>query len=263
LLALVWAIGCNGSPPGASKPKGTELPKLGEYLPPLDQGRLEVAPPKGWTVPGRASKYLARFQAAEGSDYPAILVTADDFEDFYRVTDENVNQFAERVSTEIGGKRKTAVEPVRRNKFIGVTYHRRAKVKDSMGVVVERVFMDTVVGGRKYSVELRTMLESLDRDRPYLEAVVAGMRFPQAAGEAAPAATTASESSPVAEPAPVAEPQPAPATPRAAKPPAKPPAAEPPKPATPPATPPTPAKEPAKPKKPGGDGLEGLDDLLK
>ncbi|MCX7427358.1 MAG: hypothetical protein NTW96_17225, partial [Planctomycetia bacterium] len=53
---VLLLLGCGGSDGTATPDRTAEsLPELGDYLPPLDDARVEVAPPAGWHVPSRDS----------------------------------------------------------------------------------------------------------------------------------------------------------------------------------------------------------------
>ncbi len=159
------------------------LPELGDYLPPLDEGRLEVAPPKEWIVSPRSEKYIVRFQADSGSAYPTVLVMGSNSERFKTVTPENLEAFAKSVAAELeSAGTKTTVKMGRIGDLIGVTYTRRAKVKDNFGGIVERLFFDTVVAGRRYQFELRCPPEMVGLAEPYFYAVVSGAKV-HAVGE--------------------------------------------------------------------------------
>jgi hypothetical protein len=67
LAGVLW--GCGG-PAGSTSGAGGDglqrfdsasLPAVGEAFGPLDDGRLKVAPPDGWQIAPRSSKYLVRF----------------------------------------------------------------------------------------------------------------------------------------------------------------------------------------------------------
>src|SRR5262245_25149307 len=53
------------------------LPPVGNYLPPLDEGRVEVAPPAEWNVV-RSPKSLVVFAKGKASELPRIVLTAED-----------------------------------------------------------------------------------------------------------------------------------------------------------------------------------------
>lgn len=269
--ALVMTLpGCGSSSGGSAgsaksaaatkaAPKTPALPKLGEYLPPLDENRVEIAPPAGWQVPPRDSRWLAHFQEKTSSKYPAIIVTAADYGSDFTVTGKNANEFAKKVAEE---QDLSTVKPVEIGRFVGAIYRTRAKQKTGISVVLDRLFLETVVNGRKYIVELRTRDGSLLEYQPYLYAVAAGMKFgsePEAVASVEPA--TEEKPAKAAPPAKAEASEEAKAAPKPAS--AKPKAAEPEKKAD------EKSKTPAskkKPEKPGIDldkELKGLDDLFK
>ncbi|MGQ9505864.1 MAG: hypothetical protein ACUVQG_13730 [Thermogutta sp.] len=155
-----------------------KLPELGDYLPPLDGGRLELAPPKDWVVAPRTREYIVRFQADPGSNYPSVVVAANSSERFKTVTPENLEEFAKSVAAELEtAGAKTTVKMGRLGNLIGVTYTRRAKVKGDFGGIVERLFFDTVVGDRRYKFELRCPPEMVTLAEPYFFAIVNGAKL--------------------------------------------------------------------------------------
>jgi hypothetical protein len=157
-----------------------ELPKLDEYLgPKLDGDRLQIPSPEGWCIRPRSSKYIKRFQPSVGQMYPSIIVTATDFEEFENVSPENIDDFAQRVTESLeaeglADKLVLAVAPIKVGPVSGVSYRRRGK---SDGKIMERLFIETVSAGRKYSFELRARTGTLSEYRPYLMAVVCGTKF--------------------------------------------------------------------------------------
>jgi hypothetical protein len=172
------------SPPSAG---AVALPKLADPLPLLDEGRVEVSPPKGWEVPSRSSKYLALFQQDRGSKYPAIILTGEDY-DFPDVTAENAGELAAKLAAELS---VASVEPTSVGSFVGVTYRKRSRERDSLSKIVDRLFLETVVAGRKYRLELRTREDSGKEAEPHLEAVARGVKFLAARSEASSAAAEA------------------------------------------------------------------------
>jgi hypothetical protein len=194
LLAAVAGCGSGSGPesgPKRSTAEGTrklpteKLPKLGDYLPPLDKDRLELAPPEGWHVPSASRQYIVRVQKSAKEKYPSVTVTAEDYEDqgIQNVSEENVKQFAAQVADAVN-KDKSAVQPRRIGGFVGVAYAKRAKIRQPVTRILDVLYLETVVGGRKYRFELRSEEGSLDTDRPYLYAVANGTRFLEAASEA-------------------------------------------------------------------------------
>jgi len=163
------------------------LPELDDYLPPLDDDRIQIAAPKGWYVPPWSSKYIVRFQRGVREKYPCVIVTAEDYkeEGIFNVSEENVRKFAEQVAAAVK-KDKSAVRPIQIGKFVGVAYRKRGKEPKSVSKVIELLYLDTVVAGRKYSIHLRTGAGSLKEGEPYLYAVVNGMEFLKAEREEKP-----------------------------------------------------------------------------
>ena len=53
-----------------------ELPPVGDYLPPLDGGKVEVAGPASWNLLPRDSKYLVRFVKACGHEPLVLSISA-------------------------------------------------------------------------------------------------------------------------------------------------------------------------------------------
>jgi len=156
-----------------------KLPQLGSYLPPLDDGRVEVAPPADWYIPPRSSKYLFMVRQSDSETYPCVLATVEDFDGFAYLSEKNVGQFAKRRASELG-KQPDQVKPVRIGDLIGITYAKRAKVKGTVSKIVELQYLETVVDGRLYRLQLRAESGTLQKAQPYLYAIAAGLRFPKA-----------------------------------------------------------------------------------
>lgn len=179
LLPLALMAGCNDTQKESVRPepKGVStgnLPKLGDYLPPLDQSRVEIAPPAEWHIPPRSSKWIARFQQSDESQYPSIIITAEDCQSIFTVSESNLSEFADQIAAE---QSVAEVKPVTIGRFAGVAYQKRGKEKQSIDRILERLFLETVVAGRKYCIELRTREGSLAEGQPYLFAVANGIRF--------------------------------------------------------------------------------------
>lgn len=277
-VALPLLVGCGSSssksdsPGGVAKVEQSELGGVGSYLPPMDGGRIEVAPPKDWVPAPRSNKFLARFIPDATTDYPTIIVTADDSHGVANATAENLKKLAAEVKEAESAKHTKPI--VIGDKFYGVLYRKQNREKGSINQIIDRLMVVTAVDGRRYTVELRARSEaSQHENQKYLYAVAYGLRFAKTGGEPAAATVTAET--------PKAETQPAPKTETKAEPPAEPkaeaanPEAKPEpkeapkaeeKPEAKPEPKPEPKKEPEKPKKKkpakSGDDLEGLDDLL-
>ena len=182
LVALPTLMSGCGRPEQAPVVKQAEkpvelgkLPNLGDSIGPLDNGRIMAAPPENWTVPSRKTGFVVRFVESDRLMYPKIHVTATDYENTI-----NVDEFARQVADALQEDEKVTkltepVTPVEIGRLVGVTHARRAK--DPKGRVVERAFIETVVAGRKYTVELQARRGTLRTYRPHLHAVAGGIEF--------------------------------------------------------------------------------------
>lgn len=198
LLHVSGVVGLNvavGLLSGCDRPQATpppqqpatvrvdELPELGDPIGPLDRQRIAVAPPKGWHVPSKSSRWIVRFTASEQLRYPSIIVTAEDYGGILNVSRENVDEFAGQIAgaferDKSAARQTMTVAPIEIDRFVGVSYRRRGKARYGYKeIVVERLLLDTVVGGRKYTVELQARQGDLETYRPCLFAVAAGIKF--------------------------------------------------------------------------------------
>lgn len=212
LVLTIGLVGCSGPEGGpASAPSGAgakvlqvnaqRLPKLGATLSPVDEGRLEIAPPAGWHVPPRSRRWLVRFQADPGSPYPMIFVTVEDSDALFHVTRENLEEFTAGVRGELLADSDTrrlaaGLQPVVIGSFHGTLYRRWGR---SDGRVMERWMLETVANGRRYTLELRSREGLADEYLPHLYAVASGLKF--VAGKDTGSVLTIVEEAPEVEPA--------------------------------------------------------------
>ena len=202
-VLLATILGCGSPSPEPVAAPSTEtktvtLPDLDQPLGPLDGNRINVPPPKGWQVAPRSSSCLVRFKASPTLSYPSILVTAEDYQEMATVSGDNVGEFATQVAATMDddpAKLAVDVTPTTVGRRSYVTYQRLAKVKQA---VLERMFLDTVVAGRKYQFELRTLKGTLGKFEPYLLAVAGGTEY---LADSAPAAPGPAEAAPAIQPA--------------------------------------------------------------
>lgn len=193
--------GSTGKQSGAAtidKLPAQKLPPLGDYLPPLDKNRLELAPPEGWHIPPASSRYVVRVQRSDRETYPSVIVTAEDYQGqgITNVSEENVTQFAAQVGEAVG-KSGSAVQPRRIGDFVGVAYAKRVKIRQPVTRILDVLYLESVVAGRKYRFELRSEEGSLDEDRPYLYAVINGARFIEADSQTKQEEPTPAEADPI------------------------------------------------------------------
>jgi hypothetical protein len=181
-LGLAACCGCGGREtikPRSNIPEAAKLPKLGDPLPLLNNDRVQVAPPAGWRVPSRESKWLARFVLSARQTYPVILLAAADCEAIYDLSSKNADELIKLVRAEIkekpeDGKLADPIEAFKLKDFHGVTYSRLVKVQ---GQLMKCVRVETVADGQRYTLELRDNDGSVEKYRPHLFAVAAGMEF--------------------------------------------------------------------------------------
>ncbi len=161
------------------QPQKEQLPELDEPLGPYDDGRVQIASPKGWYRDPRSSDYVVRYRIDRKQRLPAIVVTAEDFEAVPDTTRSNIQEFCKHVAAalEKADKKKfldSGVEPLLRERFVGATYALRSTYD---GQEVVRRVIELVHKGRKYAVELQSTRETARKYWPYLVAVVEGMQF--------------------------------------------------------------------------------------
>lgn len=157
---------------------------IGDPMPVLDSGRIEVSRPKEWTAPSRDSKYVVQF--VKGAErFPRIVVTADDdWSGMGDVTADNVKEFA----TTLGDRLTTPehkvqliepVIPMMLGDRAAARYVRRTRFKATVkSVTVERQVVVTVIGGRVYDVDLQTPPGTLIDNRDAGYAVAASLQAP-------------------------------------------------------------------------------------
>ena len=156
------------------------LPELDDYYGPrLDENRIQVPLPVGWYVRPRSSKYLIRIQPSASLSYPSIIVTATDYVEVFNLSPQNVNEFSRQITDSMeahgtAARLIVAVAPIKVGPVSGISYRRRGRLGTK---IMERLFIETVAEGRKYTFELRAHTGTLSESRPYLLAVVAGVRF--------------------------------------------------------------------------------------
>ena len=159
----------------------------------VDARKLEVYAPLGWNMGSRSSDYLVRFRAGRIN---SISVHGEDYTALKDVTQENQAQFVEQIRKALDEELKNPKalvlkvapitlsgiapegEPANTRSFIGAHYVVRGKFeKSGTSTKRDQLFLVTVVGGRKYTVRLRTHTDLVHQSRPAAHAVAAGMKF--------------------------------------------------------------------------------------
>lgn len=204
LVSISVLLGCGGAAsstpenaveePSIKRVAAEKLPPLAEYLPDQDDGRLQIAPPKGWHILGRSKQSLGSFSKGPGSPLPFLSVTASEpvIPGFDNVTEENVDAFAEALQASFeakhGEKLDKNISEYTRPMILGETpYARYVKNAVKSGAQVEVQVLATIQGGRMYNVELQVVKGTIKNDRDSGYAVAAGLKFKKAAAPQDPA----------------------------------------------------------------------------
>ena len=211
-VVLLTLSGCgDGDGPSTSSTKSEQpgessikrrtadsLKPIGEYLPPLDDAKIQVAPPAEWKLMPRDARYLARFVKGKASELPRITITAWDTPllEVSDLDESNAALLAAHLVKEMKRDKKTVVElpkPIILGDTVFVRHVRRAKLPSGDNVVVQG--LDTIRAGRIYTIELIANIDapraeqyeaSLTKWRDYAYAVAANLKF---GSDSAPPAT--------------------------------------------------------------------------
>jgi hypothetical protein len=193
-LVLVTA-GCSGGGPagktgaggGTEKASDALASKIGDYMPPLDGGRLEIAAPKGWDWANPGGGVLVAFKPkdAEINALPRVLLSVadSDFAGIDDVTASNVDDFVRQVAASIADQKPK--ESARAHTVNGRQFARYLVLGKRRNQVVAQQFLTTVAGSRVYTLRLEAYQPQFDDSKSMLEAIAASMKF---AGDEEPAA---------------------------------------------------------------------------
>lgn len=198
-LVSILGVGCGGKPgtgdkttsdsPAIKKVSAAKLPELDDYLPPLDDGKIQLAPPKGWKVLPRDNKYLTRIVLSDPIGLPRILVTVEEsmLEGIDTATADNVVEFASATATSLK-ERKAATLEAAKPMIIGDNAFVRYVLKSKLGktTAIERQMLQTVAGGRLYTVDLQVAEGEIPKHRDVAYAMAAGLKFTDGATAAKP-----------------------------------------------------------------------------
>jgi hypothetical protein len=152
-----------------------DLPKVGERLPPLDEGRVEFAAPLDWRTLPRDRKYVARFvKGKEDNSLPRITVSAmpapEGVED---VTKENASDFAaamQEQSKAVAGRKMLEPErPIVLGDYAWSRHVRQLRGRAGDAAVQS---LATARGGRLYVIEL-TVESASDANEDFAQAILA------------------------------------------------------------------------------------------
>lgn len=231
-LILLGGGGCGGKTAKTGKKSGGGEAATDSAAPAIDpdtsftvdEGRISVASPTGWTRAERSKDYLVKYQPGRKKTYPVIVVTgAEAPADFSTVTAENHKEFAAGIAagltdtyTQIGSS-QLAKKPVavKLGQHLGAAWALPAQAKVSGAKeTIEQQFYAVIVGGRMYTIAAKAPKGKLDAGAKAAARAVAGAIGPPAPEEpadepGAESAETPAGESPAApaaaEPAPAAE----------------------------------------------------------
>jgi hypothetical protein len=209
---VVLSIGGCGGKPKKSKAGGSatseKLPTVDlDTALAVDDGRIAVASPTGWTRLPRSKDCLVKYQPGPKKSYPKILVTAEAAPaEFVEVTAENHQAFAaglaEGVAQALGkAKPLKKAAAVKVGPHLGVLWGSPGSARvDGISEPIERWSYAVVIGGRMYTVETRAPKGKVDdAAKAAAKAVAAALAPPTAAtaaddapAETAPAGESAS-----------------------------------------------------------------------
>jgi hypothetical protein len=200
-----------------------ELPAVGDYLPPLDGGKVEVAGPAGWNLLPRDSKYLVRFVKGQPNGLPRLLLYVEDSPntELADVSAENAEAWGTWFDKHLASQSQVDVTepnlPIQLGPTVFLRHVRLAKLSGTPVVIQS---LQTVQAERLYKVELVCAVDSPDR-RDYEASltkfrddgytVAAHMKFAAKAADGesgTPAASGEANPTPEANPMPETSPEP-------------------------------------------------------
>ncbi|NCA11822.1 hypothetical protein EBR56_08450, partial [bacterium] len=166
-FVLTGGVGCGGTTKKKGKSGGDtrseKLPAIDlDTALTVDDGRIAVASPTGWTRLPRTKDCLVKFQPGPTKTYPKILVEAEAAPaEFMEVTADNHRAFAAGIAASVAaalGKAKPLQKAaaVKVGPHLGAFWGSPGSVKvDGISEPIERWSYAVVIGGRMYTVEAR------------------------------------------------------------------------------------------------------------
>jgi hypothetical protein len=224
LAVLLTAAGCTKAPDRKAKPSAdggdTEAAVADgdtdgvdvDTAIAVDDGKVEVCSPVGWTRGPQSKSYLVKYIPSRKKTYPSIVVMAADApEGIAEVDGGSQKDFVAAIAASLAGtfskngKSTLLKKPAaaRLGPHFGATWAAPATINvDGVRETIDRSSYAVIIDGRMYTVEVRAPKGKLDGEGRAAARAVAAALAPPAGEEAAPAA----EEAPAAEPATATEP---------------------------------------------------------
>ncbi len=191
-LLLCWLAGCGSGgpaePPAESADASTtfDYSKLVDaYMPPLEGGRLELAPPKDWVFSKAGSEYLVGFHPSGRTlnDLPRILISVQPspYEDVQDLDPTNAPPVVQAIKESLPDDQLKS--PPSLVGLGGRTWIEFVGLGRSRGTLVARQNLQTIVEGRLLQVRLEVADAQFDQHRHQGYAVAATAKFLQAPAE--------------------------------------------------------------------------------
>ena len=178
----------------------------------VDDGKVEVCSPMGWTRGPQSKSYLVKYVPSRKKTFPSIVVMAADApEGITEVDGGDQKKFVAAIDASLAGtyskngKSTLLKKPAasRLGPHFGATWAAPATINvDGMKETIDRTSYAAVIGGRMYTVEVRAPKGKLDSEGRAAARAVAAALAPPAVEEAPPAAE---EAAPATEKVPAAE----------------------------------------------------------
>jgi len=229
LAVLLTAAGCTKAPGKKAKPSAdggdteaavadgeTEGVDFDTAIA-VDDGKVEVCSPVGWTRGPQSKSYLVKYIPSRKKTYPSIVVMAADApEGIAEVDGGSQKGFVAAIDASLAGtfskngKSTLLKKPAaaRLGPHFGATWAAPATINvDGMRETIDRSSYAVILGGRMYTVEVRAPKGKLDGEgRAAARAVAAALAPPATEEPAAEGAAPATEPATATEPAAAAEP---------------------------------------------------------
>ena len=191
---LLLSSGCSGDadptetttkPPAVDPIKhyaAADLPELNNYMLPLDEDRLRVAPVNGWNPTSRSKDHIVQFVKGRAS-LPRMTITAEDVEwgdAWQQITEDQLAEMVSKLKPDLN--KETLLEGIKplilgEHPCVRYVQSIRFTSSDGRSLRAERQTVKTIANGRLYTITLDVAPNKILNDRDAAYAVVAGLQF--------------------------------------------------------------------------------------